>query len=298
MSSSAMIFTRETAPAAIRRGTVVMSCSTPSMRKRTRTSRAVGREVDVRCTPLDGLADDLVDELDDGRVLGALVKRYDLGAVFFFVLLLGRADDVFEAVEPRDQRGDVIRRRDRDAHLVAGHDRDVVDRQHVRRVGHRDQQGALVGERHRHRLVALGDRRRDQVGGRHVDLEDAEVEVVQAVALGQRTGETVVGRSPPGRSGSARAAVPELREVSIGVVDLPLAGEAHGRRSRRSGSAARSRGVEGRVIPDPARLGLAGQARAPRRRRLRRSRPVRLRGPPGRPPSTLEGPDLRRAEAS
>ena len=81
------------------------------------------------------------------------------------------------------------RRRDRDADLVAGHDRDVVDREDVRRVGHRDQQRALVGERDRHRLVALGDAGGDEVGGGHVDLEDAEVEVVEAVALGERARE-------------------------------------------------------------------------------------------------------------
>ena len=68
------------------------------------------------------------------------------------------ADHVFEPVEARDERGDVVGRRDRDAHLVAGHDRDVVDREHVGGVGHRDKQRALVGERDRHRLVALGDR--------------------------------------------------------------------------------------------------------------------------------------------
>ncbi len=47
---------------------------------------------------------------------------------------------------------------DRDAHLIAGHDRDVIDRQHVRRIRHRHQQRALVGERHRHSLIALGGR--------------------------------------------------------------------------------------------------------------------------------------------
>ncbi len=208
-----MIFTRETTPAAIRRGTVVMSCSTPSMRKRTRTSLPSGAKWMSLAPALDRLADDLVDELDDGRVFGALVQRDDL-AVLLLLQLLGRADDVFEPVQARDQRGDVVGRGNPDAHLVPGHDRDVVDRQHVRGVGHRDQQRPLVGERDRHRLVALGDGRRDQVRGAHVDLEHAEVEMVEAVALGQRAREPVGGdralveQDPLGR-------LPELREVSI-----------------------------------------------------------------------------------
>ncbi len=197
MSSSAMIFTRETAPAAIRRGIVVMSWSTPSMRKRTRDFLAVGREVDVRGAPLDGLADDLVDKLDDGRVFGALVQRDDLAAVLFgFGELLGRADDVFQTVQAGDQPGDVIGRRDGDADLVAGHDRDVVHGQDVGGVGHRHQQGALVGEGDRHGLVALGDVGADEVGGRHVDREHAQVEVVQAVALCEGAGEPVGGDDP------------------------------------------------------------------------------------------------------
>ena len=42
MSRSAMIFTRETTPATIRRGISVDSRSTPSTRKRTRMSRPSG----------------------------------------------------------------------------------------------------------------------------------------------------------------------------------------------------------------------------------------------------------------
>jgi len=94
----------------------------------------------------------------------------------------------------RRDTSDVVRRGDRDPDLVAGHDRDVVDREHVGGVGHRDEQGAFVGEGDRHRLVALGDGRAHEVGGGHVHREDREVEMIQAVALSQSTGEPVVSQ--------------------------------------------------------------------------------------------------------
>ena len=53
-----MIFTRLMTPLTMRRGTVAASCSTPSMRKRTRSSWPSGVEVDVGGALLDGLGDD------------------------------------------------------------------------------------------------------------------------------------------------------------------------------------------------------------------------------------------------
>jgi hypothetical protein len=63
----------------------------------------------------------------------------------------------------------------------------------VRGVRHR-QQRALVGEGDGDRLIALGNRDADQVGGRHVHREHRQVEVLEAVALGQRTGQAVLGQ--------------------------------------------------------------------------------------------------------
>ena len=147
---------------------------------------------------LDGLGDDLVDELDDRRVVGGLAQVDDLRAA-------GRAAssslDVAETTSSSRSRRPMRPTMssgggDRDAHLVAGHDRDVVDREHVGGVGHRHEQRALAGEADRHRLVALGGGGRDEVGGAHVDREDAQVEVVEPVALGERAREPVLVERP------------------------------------------------------------------------------------------------------
>src|SRR5262249_48951271 len=126
---------------------------------------AVGGEVHVRGAALDRLRDDLVYELDDRGVVGGLAQGDDLRARL--PDLLGGAfpsDHVLEAVHTRDEVPDRFGGGDRDLDFVAGHDRDVVDREHVGGVGHREQHRALVHERDRDRLVALGGGADDQVG--------------------------------------------------------------------------------------------------------------------------------------
>jgi hypothetical protein len=110
------------------------------------------------------------------------------------LLVDGLLDHVVEAVEAGDQAGDVLARGHRGAHLEPGHDRDVVHGQDVRRVHHRRQQGALVEERHRHRLVAAGGSGGDEVGRAHVNREHRQVEVVEPVALGHGAGQLVLAQ--------------------------------------------------------------------------------------------------------
>jgi hypothetical protein len=100
---------------------------------------------------------------------------------------------VLEALE---QPRDVGRRRDRRAHLVAGHDRDVVLREHVRGVGHGDEQRPLAGERHRHGLVAPDRRGGHELGGIGVDAVEAEIDVVEPEALGHRARELLLPQRP------------------------------------------------------------------------------------------------------
>ena len=275
-----MILTRETTPAAILRGTVVMSWSTPSTRKRTRTSRPSGARWMSEAPRSTAWATIWLTSLTTGA--SSEVSCRATTSPSSSSTISPSPDDVFEAVQARYERGDVVRGRDRDAHLVAGHDRDVVDREHVRGVGHRDQQRALVGEGDRHRLVALGDRRVDEVRRRHVHLEDAEVEVVEAVALGERAREPVLGeravleQHPLGRSaGRARA----LERV----LDLLARGELHlhdhvGEEARR-GAAARGLGdADPRGLAGGGRRSVRGVAASRRREpALARPRPRRRR---------------------
>ena len=95
-----------------------------------------GLEVDVGGALLDALGDDRVHELDDRRVVGGLAQVDDLGArsSSSTASSRGRRRAGSGADEPMTSSRAVDGRAD----LVAGHQRDVVDGQHVARVAHRD----------------------------------------------------------------------------------------------------------------------------------------------------------------
>ena len=172
-------------------------------------------EVDVGDAAVDRLGDEAVHELDDRGVLarGAEVDRPFLladvvqrprvgvrpgrGGVGDLDLLLvvevEQHGGVLGVLEALEEPLDVLARGHRGAHLVAGHDRDVVDREHVRGVGHRDQQRAFGDERHGHGLVPLDRGRGDQLGRVGVDLVVADRDVVEPEALRDRARELVVG---------------------------------------------------------------------------------------------------------
>ena len=102
---------------------------------------ALGLEVDVGRALLDRLGDDRVDELDDRRVVRGLADLGDLGELLL-ALLDRLGDRVVEPAHAADQAVDVVGRGDHRPHLVAGHQLEVVEREHVRRVRHRDEQAA------------------------------------------------------------------------------------------------------------------------------------------------------------
>ena len=80
-----------------------------------------------------------------------------------------------------------------------------------------------LDERDRNRAVALRGLVRDQVDGAQVELEDAQVDVVEAEALGGRAGKLVGGDHPFVRAAPARASRPLVARLGDREVD-PLAG--------------------------------------------------------------------------
>jgi hypothetical protein len=202
--------------------------------------------VDVRRALLDRLRDDLVRELDDRRVVDRLAQVDDLGVR---LLVLGAADrvrdDLLHPPHAGDERAEVLAAGDRGADLQARHDREVVHRDDVGGIGHRDEQRALAGVGDRHGVVAPGGGDGDEARGGHVDLEGGEVDVLEAMALCERAGEVVgaqdagrdelgLGRRPRGpRRGDRRL---DARGVAEAEVDDDVGQEA-----RAAGARARLR---------------------------------------------------------
>ena len=153
------------------------------MRKRTRSSEPLGSRwmSDAPCSTAWATIW-LTSRMTGASSADSRRSTISAGALLL-VLEVGR-DDVVQARQARDEACDVLAAGDRGADLLAGQQRDVVDGEDVGGVGHRDEQRAVVEEADRHRLVALGGGDRDEVRRLHVGLEDRQVEVLEAVALG------------------------------------------------------------------------------------------------------------------
>ena len=123
------------------------------------------------------------------------------------------------------------------AHAAAGDQRDVVHPDDVRRLGERDEQVLVVAEADRDGLVAAHDLRGDERGGAQVDLEGRQVDVVEALPLGDDAGELVGGehaalqQHAPGRAaGGARDVDRRVDHLARGEaeVDDDVADQARG----------------------------------------------------------------------
>ena len=170
-------------------------------RDRGRPSRACRRPGSITCMSCepgskwmserpaaDRALEHRVDELDDRRlVVGAEVgdvgvgdRQVDLGGVVAAVL----GGEVGQVVaEPDAEAVDVVVGGDDRAHRHARDHRHVVDGQHVGRVGHRQQELALVVLADRDRVVAAHEAGVDEPGEVVVDPEHRQVDALDAEAL-------------------------------------------------------------------------------------------------------------------
>ena len=201
--------------------------------------------MDIGGALLDRLRDDRVHELDDRSVAIRLVGQQVALGVLVAVVLDDVLDRLVHAHEPRQQQVEVLDRGSGGPDPPAGHHADVVDREDVRRVGHRQQHRAVIHEAHRHRLVALGGLRGDQVDRAHVEVVDGQVDEVQAEALGNHPRELVVAKDPPFDEHDARRA-PLGASGRDGLLDGLTVGEAEVD-GHLADHARRATGVTGRV---------------------------------------------------
>jgi hypothetical protein len=156
---------------------------------------ALGLEVDVRGELLDRLGDDRVDQLDHRRVVRGLADLGDVGDLRL-ALLDGLGHGFVEAAHAADQRGDVLARGHHWLHLVTGHQLEVVERDHVRRVRDRHAQATVRVEADRCGVQPPRRVRAHQVERGQVGLEDRQVDVAEPEALRDRARELVDGDLP------------------------------------------------------------------------------------------------------
>ncbi len=169
----------------------------------------VGLDVDVGGAALDGVRQDDVDEPDDGSLFPFLDELLEVDGVLLFLVHdlergvggvdgrhllhdLLQLEGVRGAVVPVDRvlEGDLGS--DDRLDVVAGHELQVVHREDVRRVGHRDgeRRARLVD---RQDVVLARDVRRDQLQDVRVDLEVRQVDRRDAELRRQRLRDVVFG---------------------------------------------------------------------------------------------------------
>ena len=232
-------------------------------------------DVDVRRPVGDGLVDEQVDELDDRRVLDDLGEPGEIGLV---VGLVGRGlhdlvDLAVDPEEPLDHLDDLTGRRDDGTHLGTGERPDVVDREDVRRIGHRDDELAVLpadGDG----LVPAGERLADERGDRTVDRSLVEIDELQADLARERAHELGFGdgalldeQSPQGLSAARllhdRRVELGLREESL--VDQQRAEWRSVRQNCTASHSARTLGVSALRVVRCIRISLSVPPRQGRR---------------------------------
>ena len=144
--------------------------------------------VNVARAPFHGVGQNQVDELDDGRFLGGLLQGREVHLGFFgrklqrgffarqvlhYLVELFDALDV--AVELVDCFADGGFRRHYRLDVEAGHELDIVHREDVGRIGHRDREGRSHA-RKRHNLIADGGFLRHKLDDGWIDFVEFQID--------------------------------------------------------------------------------------------------------------------------
>ena len=225
MLMSAMIFSRLITPAWMLFGERMTSCSTPSMRNRTRRSCSVGSTWMSEARSWTAC---VISRLTNLTIGASSTSSVTLLEVVDLVVGGRRHRQVVElavgAVEAVDRADDVGPRRDDRLDLGAGERADVVDREDVRRVGHRDDELAVL-EADRQRRVAAANRLGHERDRRAVDRELGEVDESKADLGGERRDELGLGQHALVDEHAAEAATAALvllvRGRQLGPVTRP-----------------------------------------------------------------------------
>jgi len=163
-------------------------------------------DVDIGGRALDGVGDEQVHQLDDGRFLAGALKLVHIHLFLFFldlevefvlllldgelVIHLLQLDGVRRAVVFLDRPGDGALRCDHRLDIEARHELDVIHGEHVGRVsGGNGQSGTDAAQRDD--LVFLGGFQGDQLDHVGIDFEIIQVDRRDAVLVAEHVGDVV-----------------------------------------------------------------------------------------------------------
>ena len=165
----------------------------------------LGLEMDVGGALLHRSRDDRVHEAHHRRLVNRVVEVQGADAVVGARLLGQVLHDLVHLARLAEHRGDVLGQGEHGADVAPGDHAQVVDRQHIERIGHRHHERAVRVEAHGDGGVAARRAVVDQVGHARVDPVGQALEV-HAHPLRDRSRDLVAGQAAVGHEQIAQPA--------------------------------------------------------------------------------------------
>ena len=177
--------------------------------------------MNIACASFHRVRQDQVHELDDGRLFGGFFQRGGVELGFFggelqFLVFVDQVLHHFAqlfrvripaAIEPRNGFTDGRLRRHHRFHVESGHELDIVHREDVRGIGHRDSENG-TNARERNHLVTQRRILRDELDDVGIDFVILQIDRGNPVLAGQHTGDIIVGDKA-----HLRQAAPQLAPI-------------------------------------------------------------------------------------